>query len=110
MKVITIDKMRPGYTLNDLTPLLKEEAANAWRLWKEGIIRENYARMDVTGVVIVFECKDAAEAKIYLDDFPMTKAGFIEWDIIPVTAPLPIESLFDDKVDTAEPFDRTITK
>ncbi|WP_221269369.1 hypothetical protein HDF18_12595 [Mucilaginibacter sp. X5P1] len=102
--------MRPGYTLKDLTPLLQEEASNAWRLWKAGIIRENYSRVDVTGVVIVFECKDATEAKMYLDDFPMTKAGFIEWDIIPVTAPLPIESLFGHEIDTAEPFDRTSTK
>lgn len=102
--------MRPGYTLKDLTPYLKDEAANAWRLWKAGIIRENYARLDVTGVVIVFECKDAAEAKMYLDDFPMTKVGLIEWDVIPVTAPLPIESLFDSGIDTLEPYDRTTGK
>ena len=44
-------------------------------------------------MVIVFECADAAEAKRYLDDFPMTKAGYLEWECIPVGAPLPIESL-----------------
>ena len=93
--------------MDTIKSLLPEEAANAWRLWKAGIIRENYARVDVSGVVIVFECADAAEAKKYLDDFPMTKAGYIDWEIIPVTAPLPLESLFDAAVDTAGPFDRT---
>jgi hypothetical protein len=50
---------------------------------------------------------EEAEAKRYLEDFPMTKAGYIEWECIPVTAPLPLESLFDPAVDVSEPFDRT---
>jgi hypothetical protein len=107
LKIITFDRFKPGVTMETITPLLPEEAANAWRLWKAGIIRENYARADEPGVVIVFECADVAEAKRYLEDFPMTKAGFIEWECIPVTAPLPLESLFDPGVDVSEPFDRT---
>ncbi|MBC7921608.1 MAG: hypothetical protein H7Z75_11045 [Ferruginibacter sp.] len=107
MKVIAIDRFKPGVTLDTIRPLLAEEAANAWRLWKAGIIRENYARLDQPGVVIVFECADAAEARRYLDSFPMTQAGYLEWECVPVTAPLPLESLFDQAVDVAEPFDRT---
>jgi hypothetical protein len=107
LKIITFDRFKPGVTMETITPLLPEEAANAWRLWKAGIIRENYARADEPGVVIVFECADVAEAKRYLEDFPMTKAGYIEWECIPVTAPLPLESLFDQAVDVSEPFDRT---
>ncbi len=107
MKIITFDRFKPGVTMETIKPLLSEEAANAWRLWKAGVIRENYARADISGVVIVFECTDAAEAKKYLDDFPMTKAGYIEWEIIPVSAPLPLESLFSTAVDVNEPFDRT---
>jgi hypothetical protein len=58
--------------------------------------------------VIVFECADVAEAKRYLEDFAMTKAGYIEWECIPVAAaPLPLESLFDQAVDVSEPFDWT---
>lgn len=108
MKIITFDRFKPGVTMETITPLLAEEAANAWRLWKAGIIRENYARLDVLGVVIVFECADVAEAQRYLNDFPMTKAGYLEWECIPVTAPLLLESLFNPSVDVVEPFDRTI--
>ncbi len=97
MKIITYDRFKPGVTMETITPLLPEEAAHAWKLWKAGIIRENYAITDRPGVVIVFECADAAEAKRYLDDFPMTKAGYLEWECIPVGAPLPIESLFRDQ-------------
>jgi hypothetical protein len=88
-------------------PYLRDEVANVWRLWKAGIVRENYARADVSGVVIVFECASIKEAKRYVDDFPLSKAGLLEWEFIPLTAPLPLEFLFDKDVDVREPFDRT---
>ncbi len=103
MKIITYDRFKPGVTMETITPLLPEEAAHAWKLWKAGIIRENYAIADRPGVVIVFECADVAEAKRYLDDFPMTKAGYLEWEYIPVGAPLPIESLFRDQTLSIKP-------
>ena len=88
---------------------IKEEVANVWRLWKAGIVRENYARADVNGVVIVFECPDLAAARRYVEDFPLSKAGLLEWDFIPVGAPMPLEFLFDQRVDVGEPLDRTVT-
>ena len=107
MKIIAFDKFKPGVTLDHLRPYLKEEVANVWRLWKAGIVRENYARADVGGVVIVFECVDAVEAKRYVADFPLSKANLIEWEFIACEAPLPLEFLFDQTVDVAAPYDRT---
>ena len=107
MKIIAYDNFKPGVTLEDLRPYLREEVSNVWRLWKAGVVRENYARADVGGVVIVFECRDVAEAKRYVDDFPLSKAGLIEWQYIAVGAPLPLEFLFDPTVDVGEPLDRT---
>jgi hypothetical protein len=52
---------------------------------------------------------NAEECKRYTDDFPLTKAGLLEWFFIPVQVPLPIEALFRDDVDTKEPYDRTLT-
>jgi hypothetical protein len=107
MKVIAYDSFKPGVTLDTIKPYLREEVANLWRLWKAGIVRENYARADVSGVVIVFECAGVEEARRYVDDFPLSKAGFLEWEFIPLDAPLPLEFLFDKEIDVAEPFDRT---
>lgn len=107
MKVIAYDRFRPGVTMETITPLLPEEVANVWRLWKEGVVRENYARSDEPGVVIVFEVDDVDEARRYVDDFPLSKAGYLEWFYIPVQAPLPLESLMDERIDVAEPYDRT---
>jgi hypothetical protein len=107
VKIIAYDHFKPGVSMDTVKPYIQEEVANVWRLWKAGVVRENYARADVTGVVIVFECRDLEEAKRYVEDFPLSKAGLLEWDYIPVDAPLPLEFIFDPGVDVGEPFDRT---
>jgi len=107
MKIIAYDRMKPGVTYEIIEPYLPQEVANVWRLWKAGIVRENYARADELGVVIVFELDSVEAAKRYTDDFPLTKAGFLEWFFISLQVPLPLEVLFDAKVDTNQPYDRT---
>ncbi len=108
MKVITYDRFKPGIAYEQIEPYLPEEVANVWRLWKAGIVRENYARADELGVVIVFEVDSVEAAKRYTDGFPLTKAGLIEWFFIPVQVPLPLEVLFERQVDVNEPYDRTV--
>jgi len=107
VKIIAYDRFKPGVTLDTITPLLPQEVANVWRLWKAGIVRENYARADELGVVIVFELDSVADARRYLADFPLTKAGYLDWTCIPLMAPLPLESLFTPTIDVREPYDRT---
>jgi hypothetical protein len=107
MKVIAFDRFRPGVTLDTIQPYLKEEVANVWRLWKAGIVRENYARADEPGVIIVFEVESVAEAQRYVADFALSKAGFLEWQYLPVQAPLPLEALMDPSMDVGAPLDRT---
>jgi hypothetical protein len=107
MRVIAYDRFRPGVTMEQITPYLPEEVSNVWRLWKAGIVRENYARADEPGVVIVFEVQDVAAARTYTDDFPLSKAGLLEWSFIALQVPLPIETLFREGLDLNPPFDRT---
>src|ERR1700733_3801463 len=109
MKIIAYDRFKTGVTLETVKPYLRDEVSNVWRLWKAGIVRENYARADQPGVVIVFECDSVATARRYIDDFPLSKAGLLEWELIPVDAPLPLEFLFAPGVDVGEPFDRTLS-
>jgi hypothetical protein len=105
MKIFAYDRFKPGVTMETIQSHLQDEVANVWRLWKAGVVRENYARADESGVVIVFECDSVEAAKAY--DFPLSKAGLLEWLYIPVSASLPLEYLFDRRVDVGEPFDRT---
>jgi hypothetical protein len=110
MRIIAFDKFRPGVTMERVTPYLEQEVSNVWRLWKAGIVRENYARADEPGVVIIFEVPDVATARRYTDDFPLSKAGLLEWSFIALQVPLPIETLFRPDVDLNQPYDRTLGK
>jgi hypothetical protein len=83
--------------METIRPLLAEEVANCWRLWRAGVVRENYARADVPGVVIVFEVESVSAAEEYVADFPMTRAGWLEWFYIPLMAPVMLESQFSEE-------------
>ncbi|HZZ46009.1 MAG TPA: hypothetical protein VFE65_03895 [Pseudonocardia sp.] len=107
MKIVAYDRFRPGVTVETVTPYLDEELSSAWRLWKAGIVREFYSRADEPGVLIVFELDSVEDARRYTDDFPLSRAGLIEWFIIPLTAPAPLEFLFRPEIDVAEPLVRT---
>ena len=107
MRIIAYDRFRPGVTLETVTPYLPQEVANVWRLWKAGIVRENYTRADEPGVVIVFELDSVEQARRYTDGFPLSRAGLLEWSFLPLAVPLPIESLFRPEIDVSEPYDRT---
>src|SRR5260221_6752924 len=98
MKIIVYDNFRLGVTLEDLKPYLRDEVSNVWRLWKAGVVRENYARADVGSVVIVFECADMAEAEQYVAGFPLRKAGVIQCQYSAPQAAPPPRSLFDSSV------------
>jgi hypothetical protein len=108
VRIIAYDRVEPGVTSDTVTPHLPQEVADVWRLWKAGIVRENYARADEAGVVIVFELGGVEEAKRYTDDFRLSKEGFLEWSFLPLMAPLPIESLFRSEIDVTPPYDRTV--
>jgi hypothetical protein len=45
--------------------------------------------------VIVFEVDSLDEAQAYVADFPMTKAGYLEWTYVALMAPVMLESPFD---------------
>jgi muconolactone delta-isomerase len=96
MRVLAFDRFKPGVTMETIQPLLADEVANVWRLWKSGVVRENYARADEPGVIIVFEVDSVAAAEALVAEFPMTKAGYLEWFYVPLMAPVMLESQFSE--------------
>ena len=96
MKIIAYDRFRPGVHKESVKPdLLKEEMTHVWELQKAGVIREIYGRADAPGAVIVFECGTVNDVKDYVAAFPLSKAGFLDWNFLALIAPLPLEVLFD---------------
>jgi hypothetical protein len=94
MKILCLDKPRPGATPDKVVPLLRAEARHVWEAYKEGVIREIYFRQDRPGVAIFLECADVAEALRALADLPLVKAGIIEFEAIPLGPFANFEMLF----------------
>jgi hypothetical protein len=95
MKILAVAKVDPGATLEKIQPYLAAEVRHAWKLYKEGIVREMYRCQDRNlGVVFVLECSDVDEARRHLDELPFVREKLIDFDIIPL-GPFPFfEMLF----------------
>jgi hypothetical protein len=46
VRISAYDRFKPGVTMETIEPDLAEEVAKVWRLWKAGVVRENYARAE----------------------------------------------------------------
>ncbi len=84
MKILAIEKEIPGTTSEHFAPHLKDEAVHVYDLYKNGIIREIYFQKNISSAVLIMECKDAKEAKTYLNEFPLVKNKLIDFDVIPL--------------------------
>ena len=93
-KILAVGKTLPGATPEKFKPHFKPEAAVAWELYSKGVIREMYFRTDRPDAVFILECSNIEEAKKFLSDLPLVKAGLIDFDFIPLGPFLPLSILF----------------
>ncbi len=85
MKILAIAKVDPQTTLGKIQPHLEAEVKHAWKLYKEGTVREMYNCQDRRmGVVFVLECGSVDEARQILEELPFVREKFIGFEIIPL--------------------------
>lgn len=97
MKILAIAKVDPQTTLEKIQPHLEAEVKHAWKLYKEGTVREMYNCQDRRlGVVFVLECSSVDEARKILDELPFVREKFIDFEIIPLGPFSYFEMLFRD--------------
>lgn len=94
MKLLCLDIPQPGASLDQYHPHLLNEARHSWQLYKSGIVRDIYFRQDRPGVAILAEAESVEAARQALREFPLAKAGLIDWDVIPLGPFLNWEMLF----------------
>lgn len=95
MRIIAIQKEKPGLDKRDFVPHLRDEARQGWELYKEGVIREMYFRDDKPEAVLILECKDVNEAREKLASLPLVKKGMISFELIPLRPYHGYERLFE---------------
>ena len=87
MKILALECDVPGVDDERFTDaILREEAARAWALQQEGVIREMYFRADRQSAVFVLECQSIEKARDVLSTLPLVRDGLIGFDIIPLTS------------------------
>ena len=84
MKILCLDRPLPGATFEKYQPHLLDEVRHTWQAYREGFVREIYFRQDRPGVAIILECPSVDEAKKAFAEFPLVKAGLIEFEAIPL--------------------------
>jgi hypothetical protein len=84
MKILCLDRPLPGASVERYQPHLEREVRHSWESYKKGVIRDIYFRQDRPGVALLLECESTDAAKAALADFPLVKAGLIEFEIIPL--------------------------
>ena len=97
MKILALEKERPGVTPEQFSPHLRAEAARVWELHQSGVLRETYFRQERHEAVLILECADSAEAQQVLSTLPLVKEGLITFDIIPLMPYSGFARLFAEK-------------
>jgi len=97
MKILAIAKVDPQTTLEKIQPHLEAEVKHAWKLYKEGALREMYSCLDRRlGVVFVLECSGVDEAQTILNQLPFVREKLIDFETIPLGPFSYFEMLFRD--------------
>jgi hypothetical protein len=94
MKMLCLDRPLPGATFEKYQPYLQDEARHVRQAYKNGVVREIYFGHNRPGVAIILECATVDEAKKAFADFPLMKAGLLDFDIIPLGPFVNWEMLF----------------
>ena len=85
MKILAIEKEVKGVKEKDFTrEILKKEAKQAWKLFKDAAIREMYFTKENNFAVLILEAGNKAEALKILSTLPLVKEKLIAFDIFPL--------------------------
>ena len=94
MKILALEHELAGATPEKFQQLARAEAARAWELYQQGILRELYLRADRAEAVLILECKNAEAAQRALATLPLVEHGLIGFELIPLVAYPGSERLF----------------
>lgn len=94
MKILVLDRPGPQTTPERITPLLAAETLHLWKEYLGDVVREMYFRRDRMGVVLVLECESVEAAQRHMSEFPLARAGVVDFELIPLGPFVGLGSLF----------------
>src|SRR5262249_26030590 len=95
MKMLVLPKPIEGVAREEMLEHAPQEIQAVWELYKQGICREFYSRVDEQGrVVLVLESASTDAARDALATLPFVKLHLIDFDVIPLAPFAGLERMF----------------
>jgi len=91
--VLVLLTAKPGVTREQVMKIMPAEIRATVRLYLDGTIRQWYSRGDGKGVVLILDCKDAAEAHALIDGLPLSAENLMDHEFIPIGPLMPLGAL-----------------
>src|SRR5258708_4698303 len=91
--VLVLVTAKPGVTREQVMKIMPAEIRATVRLYLDGTIRQWYSRGDGKGVVLILDCKDAAEAHALIDGLPLSAENLMDHEFIPIGPLMPLGAL-----------------
>jgi hypothetical protein len=102
MQFLAQSHAQPHATVEAMTPHLTAEAAEAWRCYLDGTIRQAYFRTPpaAPGAVLIIEADSLDFAQRLVDAMPLRQAGLVTFEVTPIGPFLPWTALLAAPADT----------
>ncbi len=89
-EVMVIQTPKQGATRQQIMNIMPDEIRATVKLYLDGKIRQWYFKGDGRGVVVFLDVKTVDEARAISDTLPLSKAGLMDHEYIPVGPLLPL--------------------
>ena len=86
MKIVIIARRSEDHRPEDFAPYSDAEAAHAFDFMEAEFFREVYGLKDGSGALIIAEAESEAAAKAKMEELPLSKAGMLNCEFIPLKA------------------------
>jgi hypothetical protein len=97
MKVFAIGAITKQPTPEQQTALMAKEVPDTLQLYLDGKIEQFWFRQDRLGVMFYMQADSVEAAKAAVDRLPLTEAGLMTFDFVPVGPLAPLGRLIANK-------------
>jgi hypothetical protein len=97
MKVFALGTVSQPLTPEQRQHFMPKEVPDTLKLYLDGTIEQFWFRQDTPGVVFLMAADSIERAKSKLDALPLTQAGLMKFDLLPVGPLAPLGLLIQGK-------------